>query len=201
MRGERAALSWPQCLRMKTAHIASSPALPQGVSPAAPGAAPAAPGSPRLLDRLRGALRVRQYAMATERSDVDWVRRYILFHGKRHPAEMGAAEVTAFLTDLAVQRQVAPNTQSQAKAALLFLYRELLGVQLPWLDEVVQAKAAHHLPVVLTAGEVRAAQPGGCGQGRWGGRSRSQARATRSTPMSSKRRPAICRPMGRPAAV
>jgi integron integrase len=81
---------------------------------------------------------------------------YIFFHGKHHPAEMGAAEVTAFLTSLAVQSQVAASTQNQALSALLFLYREVLGVELPWLDEIVRAKRPLYLPVVLTRDEVRA---------------------------------------------
>jgi integron integrase len=87
---------------------------------------------------------------------VHWIKRYIFFHGKRHPAEMGAAEVAAFLTSLAVQGKVAASTQNQALSALLFLYREVLGIDLPWLDEVVRAKRPLHLPVVLTREEVRA---------------------------------------------
>jgi integron integrase len=87
---------------------------------------------------------------------VHWIKRYIFFHGKRHPAEMGAAEVAAFLTSLAVQGKVAASTQNQALSALLFLYREVLGVELPWLDDVIRAKRPLHLPVVLTREEVRA---------------------------------------------
>jgi integron integrase len=111
---------------------------------------------PRLLDRVRHAIRVRHFAIRTEQTYVDWAKRFILFHGKRHPQDMGAAEVEAFLTHLAVERCVAPATQSQAKAALLFLYREVLGEQLPWLDGVVSAKASRRLPVVLTPREVGA---------------------------------------------
>ena len=111
---------------------------------------------PKLLDRMREALRVRHYSYRTEQSYVDWSRRFIVFHGKRHPAEMGAGEVGAFLTHLAVERQVSASTQNQAKAALLFLYREVLGVELPWLGEIVQAKVNKRLPVVLTPREVRA---------------------------------------------
>ena len=125
-------------------------------APAAPLGAPTAPGAPRLLDRLREAIRVRHYSIRTEAAYVDWARRFILFHDKRHPLEMGPAHVTAFLTHLAVQRQVAPATQNQAKSALLFLYRELLGVQMPWLDEIVAAKDRRRLPTVLTPGEARA---------------------------------------------
>ena len=112
--------------------------------------------SPKLLTRLRSALRVRHYALRTERAYVEWTRRFIHFHGTRHPADLGAPEVQAFLTHLAVDRGVASPTQNQAKAALLFLYREVLAVQLPWLDEIVGAKGTRRLPVVLTPAEVRA---------------------------------------------
>ncbi|WP_423748246.1 integron integrase [Geothrix paludis] len=111
---------------------------------------------PRLMDQLRERLRVRHYSLRTEDAYVDWARRFILFHGKRHPRDMGAGEVQAFLSHLAVDRRVSPSTQNQAKAALLFLYRNLLEVDLPWLSEVVQAKRPPRLPVVLTPGEVRA---------------------------------------------
>lgn len=96
---------------------------------------------PRLLERLRADLRTRHYSIRTEEAYVDWVRRFILFHHKRHPADMGALEVSAFLTHLAVDRQVSASTQNQAKSALLYLYKSVLQVELPWLDEVVQAKA------------------------------------------------------------
>ena len=99
---------------------------------------------------------MRHYSIRTETAYVDWARRFILFHGKRHPQEMGAVEVEAFLTHLAVQRQVSASTQNQAKAAILYLYKQVLGVDLPWLDDVVQAKTPRRLPVVLTATEVRA---------------------------------------------
>ncbi len=111
---------------------------------------------PRLLDRLKEQLRARHYSLRTEDAYVDWTRRFILFHGKRHPQELGAPEVQAFLSHLAVARRVSPSTQNQAKAALLFLYREVLAVDLPWLSEIVQAKRQARLPVVLTPGEVRA---------------------------------------------
>ena len=110
---------------------------------------------PRLLDRVRDAVRVRHYSLRTEEAYEGWARRFILFHGKRHPKDMGALEVEAFLTHLAVDRKVSASTQNQAKAALLFLYRELLEVDLPWLDGVTQAKEKRRLPVVLTLGEVR----------------------------------------------
>jgi integron integrase len=112
--------------------------------------------APRLLDQVREALRVRHMSLRTEEAYVDWVRRFILHHGKRHPKTMGPEEVAAFLTHLAVARKVSASTQNQAKAALLFLYREVLEVDLPWLGELVQAKRAARLPVVLTPGEVRA---------------------------------------------
>jgi integron integrase len=112
--------------------------------------------SPKLLDRLRAEIRVRHYSLRTEQSYVDWGRRFILFHHKRHPAEMGATEIQEFLSHLAVDRHVSASTQNQAKSALLFLYREVLKVELPWLDEVVIAKSAKRLPVVLTQVEVRA---------------------------------------------
>src|SRR6266581_7713686 len=111
---------------------------------------------PRLLDQVRETLRARHYSRRTEKTYVHWIRRFIFFHGKRHPAEMGAGEVTAFLTSLAVQGKVAASTQNQALSALLFLYRDVLGVQLPWLDGVVRAKRPQSLPVVLTRDEVRA---------------------------------------------
>jgi integron integrase len=120
--------------------------VPDRTSPAQP---------PRLLQRLREAIRLRHYSIRTEEAYVHWVRRFILFHGKRHPSDLGPGEVAAFLTHLAVDRSVAASTQNQAKAAILFLYREVLGVQPPWLDEVVPARSPRRLPVVLTPGEVR----------------------------------------------
>jgi integron integrase len=144
----------PGSSRRQAAGASMSPVDAAGVKA---GTAPVpVPAPPRLLDRMRQAIRVRHFAIRTEQTYVDWARRYILFHGKRHPQTLGAAEVEAFLTHLAVERGVAPATQSQAKAALLFLYREVLGVQLPWLDDVVIAKPSRHLPVVLTPREVAA---------------------------------------------
>ncbi len=110
---------------------------------------------PRLLDQVRERCRVKHYSIRTERRYVDWIRRFILFHDKRHPAGMGAREVEAFLTHLAVNRNVAPSTQNQALSALLFLYKEVLEIELPWLDGVTRAKKPARLPVVLTAAEVR----------------------------------------------
>ncbi len=116
---------------------------------------PVSQHSPKLLDRLRAEIRLRHYSIRTEETYVDWARRFILFHDKRHPKDMGAVEVTAFLSYLASERSVSASTQNQAKSALLFLYREVLGIELPWLDEVIAAKSARRLPVVLTQTEVR----------------------------------------------
>jgi integron integrase len=116
----------------------------------------ASPPAPRLLDRLRAEIRTRHYSIRTEAAYVDWARRFILFHNKRHPQDMGAAEVSAFLTHLATERQVGASTQNQAKSALLFLYGQVLKQDLPWLDEVVTARTQRKLPVVLTPSEVRA---------------------------------------------
>ncbi len=109
---------------------------------------------PRLIDELRAALRARHYSPRTERAYAGWVRRFIRFHGLRHPVRMAAPEVTAFLSALARQGRVSPSTQNQALAALLFLYREVLGVELGWLDGLVRAKATPRLPVVLARDEV-----------------------------------------------
>ena len=105
--------------------------------------------SPRLLDQLRQQIR-------TEQTYVGWVRRYILFHNRRHPADMGATEVEAFLSHLASDRNVAAATQAQALAAVLFLYKAVLDTQLPWLDNIVRANRPRRLPVVLTQAEARA---------------------------------------------
>jgi integron integrase len=119
--------------------------------------AQAAPAQPRLLDRVRNALRVRHYSLRTEEAYVAWIRRYIVFHGKRHPSELGAEELTAFLSDLAVRGSVSASTQNQALAALLFLYRQVLGFEdLPWLDGVVRAKKPERLPTVLNRAEAQA---------------------------------------------
>ena len=116
----------------------------------------ASPPAVRLLDRLRHCIRTLHYSYRTEQAYVDWARRFILFHGKRHPQELGALEVGAFLSHLAVERHVSASTQTQARSALLFLYGRVLEVQLPWLDEVATARSQKKLPVVLTTSEVRA---------------------------------------------
>jgi len=115
---------------------------------------------PRLLDRVRAALRLRHYSARTERAYVAWIRRYIHHHGLRHPDELGAVEVVEFLSDLAVHHQVSASTQNQALSALVFLYREVLGRQLEGLDQAVRARAPRRLPVVLSADEVRAVLAG-----------------------------------------
>lgn len=113
------------------------------------------PQPPRLLDRLRQACRVRHYSLRTEDAYHDWAKRFILFHNKRHPQEMGEREVNAFLTNLAVERNVAASTQNQALAALLFLYEHVLGRPLNRMEGVVRANRPKRLPVVLTKDEVR----------------------------------------------
>ncbi len=111
---------------------------------------------PRLLDEVREALRLRHYSYRTEQQYVGWIRRYILFHGKRHPDTLSGDHVEAFLSHLALSRHVASATQAQALSALLFLYRHVLNVELPWLDSVVRAKRPKRLPVVLTREETLA---------------------------------------------
>jgi len=117
---------------------------------------PAAPGKPRLLDRVRDAIRRRNYSLRTEEAYIGWIRRYILFHGKRHPLELGARDAEAFLTHLARDAAASPSTQNQALSALVFLYREVLDQELPWLDDFQRSKKPARLPTVLTLQEVRA---------------------------------------------
>ena len=111
---------------------------------------------PKLVQQVRDLIRTLHYSLRTEESYVRWIKQYILFHNKRHPAQMGAAEVSQFLTHLAVQRRVAASTQNQALAALLFLYKRVLKQDLPWLEDVERAKRPAHLPVVLTRSEIKA---------------------------------------------
>ncbi len=111
---------------------------------------------PRLLDRVRDRLRLLHRSPRTERSYVDWIRRFILFHGRKHPSELGGEAVTAFLTHLAVHESVSASTQNQALNALAFLYREVLGQELGDLSRAVRARTPQRLPVVLTRDEVRA---------------------------------------------
>jgi integron integrase len=112
------------------------------------------PHSPRLLERVRECCRVRHYSIRTERAYVGWIRRFILANAKRHPQEMGAREVTAFLTGLATHGHVAASTQNQALSSLLFLYRIVLETELPWMEDIVRAKRPRRVPVVLSRDEV-----------------------------------------------
>ena len=111
--------------------------------------------NPRLLDQVRDALRVRHYSLRTESSYLQWIKRFILFHKKRHPRDMGEQEITAFLTYLAVDKHVAASTQNQALAAILFLYKHVLEQELGWLDDVIRAKRSVHVPEVLSPDQVR----------------------------------------------
>jgi len=110
---------------------------------------------PRLLDRVRSAIRRRHYSYRTEQAYIHWIKRFIFFHGVRHPREMGEAEVTAFLNSLVVQRGMAAATQNQALSSILFLYKEVLGKPLAWLDGLARAKRPARVPSVLTVGEVQ----------------------------------------------
>jgi len=110
---------------------------------------------PKLLDQVRSELRVRHYSIRTEQAYLGWVKRFIFFNGKRHPAELGAAEIHRYLCYLAQHEQVARSTQNQALSALLFLYKKVLKLQPPHLDQLVHAKKKQRLPVVLTKAEVK----------------------------------------------
>lgn len=110
---------------------------------------------PKLLAVVRDKMRARHFSYRTEQAYVGWIRRFILHHGKRHPAEMGAAEVESFLTHLAVERRVSASTQNQALGAILFLYRQALETDLPWLENVVRARKSVHVPVVLPRRDVQ----------------------------------------------
>lgn len=111
--------------------------------------------TPRLLDQVRELIRIRHYSIRTEQAYLQWIRRYIIFHGRRHPRQLGAPELTAFLSDLAIRGKVAASTQNQALNAILCLYRDVLNIALPWLEDVQRAKRSQHLPVVLTQEEVK----------------------------------------------
>ena len=110
---------------------------------------------PRLLDQVRDKLRLKHYSYRTEQSYVNWIKRFIFFHNKRHPDVMGENEIEVFLTHLAVKRNVAASTQNQALCALLFLYKEVLGRELAWMDSMQRAKRPARLPVVLTTSEAQ----------------------------------------------
>ena len=116
---------------------------------------PAGP-PPRLLERVRWHLRVKHYSLRTERAYIDWIRRFILFHGKRHPNEMGEGEISAFLTSLAVEDHVAASTQNQALSALLFLYQQVLERKLDFMDKIERVTRPPKIPVVFTRNEARA---------------------------------------------
>jgi integron integrase len=113
------------------------------------------PEQPRLLERVRGAIRMRHYSIRTEDAYVGWIRRFIVHQGKKHPSAMGAVEINDFLSYLATDRNVSASTQTQALSAILFLYREVLKEEVPWLTELVRAPRSVRLPVVLTREEVR----------------------------------------------
>ncbi len=110
---------------------------------------------PRLFDEVCRVLRVKHYSMRTEVVYLGWIRRFILVNGRRHPRAMGAPEAERFLSSLAVDGQVAASTQNQALSALLFLYKEVLGIELPWMEDVTRAKRPRRLPTVLSRGEVQ----------------------------------------------
>lgn len=110
---------------------------------------------PKLLDQVAAKIRLKHYSRRTELSYLHWIKRYILFHGKRHPKEMGAAEIEAFLSALVSEHNVAANTQNLALSSILFLYKEVLAFDLPWLDNIVHAKKPQRLPVVLSTAEVK----------------------------------------------
>jgi site-specific recombinase XerD len=109
---------------------------------------------PKLLDLVRDAIRTRQYSIRTEEAYLSWIKRYITFHGRRHPRDLGTAEIEAFLTYLAVEDHVAASTQNQALSALLFLYRDVLRIDLDMHINAVRAKRPQRLPTVLTHAEV-----------------------------------------------
>jgi len=111
---------------------------------------------PKLLDQVHRAIRARHFSWRTEKAYIGWIKRFIIFHGKRHPATLGEAEVTAYLSTLATRDHVSSSTQNQALSAIIFLYRIVLGKHLEWMDGVVRAKRAVRLPIVLSRDEVRA---------------------------------------------
>ena len=110
---------------------------------------------PNLLDCVRNAIRVRHYSIRTEEAYIKWVRRFVLFHGKKHPLHMGEKEIGEFLTHLAVKENVAPSTQNQALSAILFLYKDVLRQELNWVDNILWAKKEKRLPVVFTKEEAK----------------------------------------------
>lgn len=113
------------------------------------------PQLPRLLDQVRECIRLKHFSLKTEKSYVYYIREFILFHNKRHPKEMGVAEIRAYLSHLAVEKNVAASTQTVALSALLFLYRQVLQIDLPYIDNIERAKRPEHLPIVFTRSEVK----------------------------------------------
>ncbi|MDH5408131.1 MAG: integron integrase [Gammaproteobacteria bacterium] len=109
---------------------------------------------PRLMDQVRNVLRVHHYSIRTEEVYLQWIRRFIFFHNKRHPKDMGKPEVTEFLTHLAVKKNVSASTQNQALSALLFLYQKVLNIEIEWIDDVIRAKRPVRLPTVLSKHDV-----------------------------------------------
>ena len=124
--------------------------------PAPTASAPSSTAKPKLLDQVRQAIRMRHYSPKTEESYVHWIKRFIFFHNKRHPAEMAEPEIARFLSNLATELRVSGSTQNQALNALLFLYHQVLGKEIGYVNGVVRAKKAPRLPVVLTRGEIQA---------------------------------------------
>ena len=124
----------------------NTPSLPEKTTSSPP---------PKLLDQVVAKIRFKHYSRRTEQSYAHWIKRFILFHGKRHPKEMGAPEIEAFLSALATDRNVSASTQNLALSAILFLYKEVLEIDLPWLDNIVHAKKPQRLPTVLSEVEVK----------------------------------------------
>ena len=122
----------------------------EGVTPGREGLRPS-----RLMDEVRRKLRVKHYSLRTEQAYVGWIRRFILSNRRRHPRELGGVEVEAFLSHLANEGEVAAGTQNQALSALLFLYRAVLGIDLPWMEGIVRAKRPQRVPLVLSRDEVQ----------------------------------------------
>jgi integron integrase len=146
--------------RLRLVPVQTKPDHSSGLSDARPmpdvvGATPAGQ-KPKLLDQVREAIRVRHYSLRTEKAYVQWVKRFILFHNKRHPQYMGETEIGQFLSSLATDARVSASTQNQALNALLFLYREVIAQPVEYIDGVVRAKRSRRLPVVLTCQEVKA---------------------------------------------
>ena len=138
--GQQAAVVPQHIHRMDERFTPATSVRVSSVSPFPPPAAIAAVQKPKLLDQVRAAIRVRHYSLRTEDTYVHWIKRFIFFHGKRHPVEMGEHEISQFLSALAVDRQVSASTQNQALNAVLFLYRHVLDLNPGWIDNVVRAK-------------------------------------------------------------